>query len=179
MTGGGVVALDFARNILGKLAPLVMERAGADAARVQRVVGDFSRLPFPEMTFDFVVMDAALHHAIRPDAVLMEIGRVLKDDGRFLAIREPVLPLWRRNLGNKIGVTERAQGVTENIFSKKEWRAFFAKAQLDVRFVPTRPTHRPARWQRLKRLAWFLLIPWLNPCLFGYYYFLAKKRRST
>lgn len=174
-----VVALDFARNILGKLAPLVMERAGADAARVQRVVGDFSRLPFPEMTFDFVVMDAALHHAIRPDAVLMEIGRVLKDDGRFLAIREPVLPLWRRNLGNKIGVTERAQGVTENIFSKKEWRAFFAKAQLDVRFVPTRPTHRPARWQRLKRLAWFLLIPWLNPCLFGYYYFLAKKRRST
>ena len=174
-----VVALDFARSILSRMAPLVMDHASADTARIQRVVGDFNRLPFSEKAFDFVVMDAALHHAIRTEAVLEEICRVLKDDGRFLAIREPVLPLWRQNLRNKIGAQERAQGVTENIFSRKEWRAFFAKASLDVRFVPTRPTHRPARWQRLKRLAWFLSIPWLNPYLFGYYYFLAKKRRSA
>ena len=174
-----VYALDFAKSIVTKIAPLVMDHAGADAKRIIRIVGDFNQLPFHEKTFDFVVMDAALHHAIRTEAVLEEICRVLKDDGRFLAIREPVLPLWRKNLRNKIGAQERAQGVTENILTKKDWRVCFEKARMDIRFLPTRPTHQPARWRPIKRFIWMLFLPWLNPYLFGYYYFLAKKRHGS
>jgi ubiquinone/menaquinone biosynthesis C-methylase UbiE len=174
-----VYALDFAKSIMSKMAPMVMDHLGADTTRITRVIGDFNQLPFPGRAFDFVVVDAALHHAIRTEAVLEEIGRVLKDDGRLLAIREPVLPSWRKNLRKTIGAQERAQGVTENVFSKKEWRACFEKARLDVRFIPARPTHQPVRWKNFKKLAWFLFVPWLNSRLFGYYYFLAKKKNPT
>ncbi|MGH8730410.1 MAG: class I SAM-dependent methyltransferase [Burkholderiales bacterium] len=48
-------------------------------------------LPFPPSNFDLVYCRQALHHARELRQLCMEIGRVLKPGGRFIAIREHVI----------------------------------------------------------------------------------------
>ncbi|MGH8693163.1 MAG: class I SAM-dependent methyltransferase [Burkholderiales bacterium] len=48
-------------------------------------------LPFPPSSFDLVYCRQALHHARELRQLCMEIGRVLKPGGRFIAIREHVI----------------------------------------------------------------------------------------
>lgn len=46
---------------------------------------DAARLPFPDNSFDRVICSEVLEHVDDPDAVLAEIARILKPDGRFAA----------------------------------------------------------------------------------------------
>jgi SAM-dependent methyltransferase len=45
------------------------------------LVYDGARLPFPDRTFDTVLNVQVLEHTPRPGALVIEMGRVLKDDG--------------------------------------------------------------------------------------------------
>ena len=49
------------------------------------------QLPFPDRSFDLVFVRAVLHHARDLPAFCREAARVLKPDGRFLAVREHVI----------------------------------------------------------------------------------------
>ena len=172
-----VYALDLSKSLLTRIAPLIMTELEAKTNKIRRISGDFHELPLKTDFFDVIVMDAALHHAVHPTQVLREVKRVLKAQGFFLAIREPVLPLWRSRQKNIIGAEERSQGVTENVWTLSEWKRIFARSGLKTKFGKATPTHSAKANKLIKKALRFLFLPMLNKYLFGYYYFFAKKER--
>jgi len=134
-----IYALDFSKTLLTKVAPAIMRYLKADASKIVRVRGDFYDLSyFKEDYFDFVIYDAALHHADFPEITLREASRVLKLDGGIICINEPVAPslnpfkdFWKR----KLGCRERRLGITENIYTLDEWRSVFDKCNLTFRVM--------------------------------------------
>lgn len=77
--------LAFRRDTIGvDINPLIIDhcrRKGLNA----RLIKAGKNLPFSDRFFDGVVLDNVLEHLLEPAAMLLEIRRVLKDDGRFIA----------------------------------------------------------------------------------------------
>jgi ubiquinone/menaquinone biosynthesis C-methylase UbiE len=102
-TGPGQIVLKLARRLPGwefagvdRAANMIAQaRASASAttppARVQFMVGDGSRLPFPDHTFDLVICNSVLHHLAEPQQLFSEIERLAKPDGAILVrdLRRP------------------------------------------------------------------------------------------
>jgi SAM-dependent methyltransferase len=136
-----IYCLDISQHLLERVAPHVMKHLEARIEKLIRVIGDFNRLYFQDMQFDFVVCDATLHHIQESSfsKVLGEVYRVLKADGKVVAINEPFLS---RNAGfnkhrrGRFGAHEREYGVTENIYTKEEWRGIFEGAGFKCHFIP-------------------------------------------
>jgi len=144
----------------------------ADKKKMVRVVGDFYNLNFKDKSFDMVVVDAALHHIDNMNHVLSEIKRVLKDGGMIVAIREPIVPKLRPGCKNTFGAHERSLGLTENIFSKKEWTVFFKKNGFTLKFLPIIPEYS-FKYKIINRT----ILKGLNGLLFAHYVLIAKKKR--
>jgi len=70
-----VVGLDFS-------AAMIRE-ARARCQGVEFIEGDAHALPFPDATFDAVVMNFGVLHLARPDAAFAEAWRVLRPGGRY------------------------------------------------------------------------------------------------
>lgn len=73
---------------------LAVGKREADAAGVRNVVfqqGRADAMPFLERSFDLVVSRFAVHHFDRPQAVLTEMARVCRADGR-VGIMDIVVP---------------------------------------------------------------------------------------
>jgi ubiquinone/menaquinone biosynthesis C-methylase UbiE len=95
-TGPGQIVLKLARRLPGwefvgvdRAANMISQaRAAASAtsapARVQFMVGDANRLPFPDHTFDLVMCNSLLHHLEKPQKLFSEIARLAKPDGAIL-----------------------------------------------------------------------------------------------
>ena len=136
-----IYCLDMSEFILTNISPHIMKHLGANTEKLVRVIGDFNKLYFEDEKFDFVVFDASLHH-IPMDSyskVLSEVHRVLKRDGKVVAIREPFLssiPINRNNKRRSFGLSDKNYGVTENIFTKREWRNMFSEAGFKCQFIP-------------------------------------------
>lgn len=62
-------------------------------------VGDCEDIPWPDNTFDVVVCNASFHHYPNPDKTLMEVGRVLKNNGTLI-LGDPTAPSVLRNILN-------------------------------------------------------------------------------
>ena len=73
-----VVGLDLTREMLAHAGRLTKERAVANA---EWVLGDASRLPFADDSFDVYTVRAAPHHFTDLDGFLREALRVLKPGG--------------------------------------------------------------------------------------------------
>jgi ubiquinone/menaquinone biosynthesis C-methylase UbiE len=56
------------------------------AARIELVQGDFADLPFPDATFDTVVLHQVLHFAQDPGVALAEAARVTRAGGRIAIV---------------------------------------------------------------------------------------------
>ena len=150
-----VYCLDISKHILSNVAPAVLNHLQADPKKIQLVIGDFNELYFPDQSFDFIVMDQTLHHIPQKDfhAVMAEIRRVLKDIGKVVAVREPFLTptIFYSNYKRKtFGLHERKYGVTENIFTKKQWADLLEKSGFKVQFV--RDALRPTEYSPLRNL---------------------------
>jgi ubiquinone/menaquinone biosynthesis C-methylase UbiE len=164
-----IYALDFSKTLLTIVAPEIMRHLKADMSKIVRVRGDFYDLSyFKENSFDFVIYDAALHHADYPMITLREASRVLKSNGKLLCISEPVAPslspfkeFWKRKLGRR----ERKLGITENIFTLDEWRSIFNRCDLTFRAIRLKLKVR----SKLARL------PIINRLVPGSYCFVSKK----
>jgi SAM-dependent methyltransferase len=78
------------------------------------VVGDFHNLQYADRSVD-VVYTNALDHAFDLDRIIREVGRVLKDDGRFIAeIVDPAVrrpgdyeAVWWWSIDDVVGIIER------------------------------------------------------------------------
>ena len=103
-TGGWV--LD-AGGGTGRVASLVRDQAGgvviadpslgmlrqADGGRLSLACSNSEALPFPDETFERVIMVDALHHVAHQGATARELYRVLKRGGRIV-IEEPDIRSW-------------------------------------------------------------------------------------
>lgn len=125
-----VVGLDLSRKELALAKEKFPDK--------EYVVGDARRLPFTSGTFDLIVAINLLHHIDKPDGVLKECYRVLKEGGTLLTV-DP-------NLYNPIGYIGRglfrllrlkrvfptfpqfALGEEEYQFSKKRYHTLFEKS---------------------------------------------------
>lgn len=61
---------------------------------VRLVVADGGKLPFPDRSFDFILLSYVLHHVADPRPVLSECRRVCR--GRVIVVEDD--PVWGRRL---------------------------------------------------------------------------------
>ena len=139
-----IYCLDMSEFILKNVAPRVMQYLSADTKKITRVIGDFNKLYFQDEKFDYVVFDAALHHIPENNFVnvLREVHRVLKMNGKVVAIREPFLspiPLWNKYEKSAFGLHGKKYSVTENIFTKRQWESMLKSAGFNCYFLPVGP----------------------------------------
>ncbi len=80
---GAGIGVDASRAMLA-LARARLARAGIGHCTVR--LADMYRLPFPDGTFDAVVMQMLLHHAETPADALAEAARVLRPGGRLVVV---------------------------------------------------------------------------------------------
>jgi len=74
-------------------------------ARAEARVGDVTRLPFPDHSFDMIVSSLSLHHWDRPEAAVPELARILRPGGQLYIYDFPFAPF------GKLAVAARAQSV--------------------------------------------------------------------
>jgi len=169
-----IFCLDFSERLLEDIAPKMMNYLNANKKKITRIVGDAYNLQFKDKTFDWVIIDAALHHIDDMDRFLSGVKRVLRDDGHFLAIREPIIPKLRPGSKSAFGKYERSLGLTENIYTKQEWNYFFRKNGFELRFLPFIPEY-DYKYKLINRTPLKLL----NGSLFAHYLFIAKKQSRS
>ena len=84
-----------------------------------------------------MVCDESLHHADFPLKLLDEVSKVLSDDGLAIFTREPIapqLPFLTHYVKSKFGSHEKQYGVTEKIYTIKEWKDLFLKAGYEMAY---------------------------------------------
>jgi SAM-dependent methyltransferase len=91
-----VIAIEFSERRLVQLAPIALAHLEAPAERVERRLADFYAHGLPDGSADWVVTDAAFHHAPDPVRLARVAFDLLRPGGRFLLLREPTLSLLRR-----------------------------------------------------------------------------------
>jgi len=87
-----IVTTDVSAKLLKNEAPKIFKLLRASEAKITRIPSDFEKLDFPANHFHAVVCSDALHQSVHIPRVLREVKRVLKHNGTFIAIREPVRP---------------------------------------------------------------------------------------
>lgn len=92
-----VVAVEFSERRLAELAPIALAALDADAPKVERRVADFYAHELDPQSADWVVMDAAFHHAPDPVRLARVAFELLRPGGRFVLLREPTLSVLRRS----------------------------------------------------------------------------------
>ena len=100
----------------------------ANEAKITRTPADFEKLDFPANHFHAVVCSDALHQSAHIPRVLREVKRVLKPNGTFIAIREPVRPFVK--LKPRKG--KAAEVVELPGYSLGEYRDYFEAAGLKL-----------------------------------------------
>lgn len=83
-----VYLLDSSRHFLENMMPGVVEIMQGRAEKIIPVEALLSPLFFEDRSLDVVVICSTLHHADNMEALLVEVKRVLKDDGYLLILNE-------------------------------------------------------------------------------------------
>jgi len=117
-----------------------MEYLNANIEKITRVIGDFNELHFKNEEFNYIVCDASLHHIPMDNLikVLQNIHKILKRNGKVIAINEPFLssiPIFDKFRKYIFGLHEKRYGVTENIFTKKEWENMLTNVGFKCNFI--------------------------------------------
>lgn len=103
---------------------------------------DMANLPFKDDSFDLVFGIAVLHHAGDVAAVIREVRRVLKPDGRYFGMDEfaaapAVRDFWRSSRLSPFAKRQGELGVKEAVYTLREWQSAvyscgFAEAKVSL-----------------------------------------------
>lgn len=176
-----VYALDFSRQFVEQIMPVVFERYRAPQEKVQRVVGDFNVLEVPDASLALVLDLDALHHSEDLDLTLRECNRALQMGGAILAVDRAWPDHYTRaeldakldaelndNLKHKYEIPS-GQSFTRRDFGEHEytladWFGHFERNG----FEPTvlRSWHPPALNRILLSLPSFQVSIWLSALLY-------------
>jgi ubiquinone/menaquinone biosynthesis C-methylase UbiE len=85
---GSVHAVEISHHRLELLFPQAVRLFKGEAAKLNRNLGSFYNLQFPNVSMDIVFLSSAFHHASDPIKLLAEIDRVLKPGGALILIGE-------------------------------------------------------------------------------------------
>jgi ubiquinone/menaquinone biosynthesis C-methylase UbiE len=127
-----VIATDFSPKLLKEQAPRIFKLLNAQTAKITRMPADFHKLDFPDNHFDVVVCATVLHHASSIVQVLREAKRVLKPGGKFVAIREPIWPLFRLRSRAKVLQKLGTSGAQDQFYTLADYKEFFRQAALPL-----------------------------------------------
>jgi ubiquinone/menaquinone biosynthesis C-methylase UbiE len=135
---GRIVGLDITPAML--LRGRTSVQASGSHAPIDLVCASAMEMPFPEGGFDVVLCGLGTHHMQVPK-LLVEVRRVLGDDGRLVIIDVGASAFWRSILGAivlrvlmvRYGLSRRdvrAQAELEafqNVRTAEEWKALLSK----------------------------------------------------
>ena len=127
-----VVGLDLTREMLDEARRLTVERGIVNA---DWVIGDASRLPFPDATFDVYVVRAAPHHFKDFDGFVSEAFRVLKP-GRDAAFVDCAPPAEARDVLHE--VEKRRDPSHVRSLTVAEWSERLGAAGFEVEMARAR-----------------------------------------
>jgi len=151
-TGPGYVAIEIARltgsraKVTGIDLSEAMLRLAEENARVASVaqhtewrLADAAAKPFADASFDLVVSSGSLHHWADPAAILTEVDRVLRPDGRaYIRDSKRVQTLGERAFASLIGLAvprafrHHYWGSIRSSYTPEEARSFLAEAGLSL-----------------------------------------------
>jgi ubiquinone/menaquinone biosynthesis C-methylase UbiE len=138
------------------ISPKLIELALRKYPGIEFLEGDVERLPFPDASFDGVLLGGIVHHLPDPSACAAEVYRVLRPGGRFVAFdpnrMNPFMYLYRDRSSpfySQVGVTENERPVLAH-----QTAATFRAAGFSVQ-TEYQPTLR-YRYIASSRMRWLL-----------------------
>jgi ubiquinone/menaquinone biosynthesis C-methylase UbiE len=138
------------------ISPKLIELARRKYPGIEFLEGDVERLPFPDASFDGVLLGGIVHHLPNPSPCAAEVYRVLRPGGRFVAFdpnrMNPFMYLYRDRSSpfySQVGVTENERPVLAH-----ETAATFRAAGFSVQ-TEFQPTLR-YRYIASSRMRWLL-----------------------
>lgn len=184
-----IYAIEYSKECIENLTPLVFEKMGADTSKIVRVLGSFNQMELENDSIDFLFGLGSLHHSEDLSVTARECYRVLKPGGWLIAserarvntatnaeIEEALNREWRHSDFCKGETLETSNGgrITRAKNSEHEprlceYEADFARAGFKVHtfiFVPVAGRNYPLRFVS------YLLYSILGD-------FLLRKRKST
>jgi SAM-dependent methyltransferase len=163
-----VIAVEFSRRRLTEIAPATIALLRAPPEKIERRVADFYRHGLEPASADFVLLDAAFHHASEP-RVLAEVAfRLLRPGGQVLLLREPTLAPMRRTRDHGL---EGQYGDFEHEYRRPQYVAFLQAAGFDATSVRVRWFHASG-WRRLVSHP---PLTWLLAPLRGHYVYVGTR----
>jgi len=166
-----VVAVEFSRHRLERLAPIAIAAIGAPAAKIERVLADFNAPGLPGGCADLVVTDAAFHHAADPGHLAGVAFALLRPGGTFLLFREPTIALLRRTRDHGI---EDQHGSFEHEYTARGYERLLRAAG----FQAVRHVAAPGATGRRGRLLLRPPLSWLNGIAFAEYAYVGARPGS-
>jgi ArsR family transcriptional regulator len=140
------VGLDISKG-MRVLARSRLQEAGLGACTIR--AGDMHALPFPELSFDVVVLDEVLARTDKPQAALAEAVRVLRPVGRLLII-DRILPAARRlpaQRGRRALFENQLAVILRGLGLKSGPPAWFPGRTPEFGLISATPASRPKRAQ--------------------------------
>lgn len=113
----GLYGLDLSENMI----EIAKQKLGNKA---ELKVGDSEYMPFEDDSFDVLVCNASFHHYPNPQKVLLEMKRVLKNNGT-LVIGDPSVPAIFRQMTNLY--CKISNNGDYKIYSRKEIQSLLIK----------------------------------------------------
>jgi SAM-dependent methyltransferase len=166
-----VVAIEFSRHRLERLAPEALAYLDAPAEKVERVVADFYNHGLGDGCADIVFTDAAFHHAADPVRFARVAFDLLRPGGTFVAFREPTLSLLRRRRDHGV---EDDHGSFEHEYFAREYLEHLRSAGFDANRAPAAGGFRTPLERALLRPP----LAWLNGVLFSEFTYFGRRPAS-
>jgi demethylmenaquinone methyltransferase/2-methoxy-6-polyprenyl-1,4-benzoquinol methylase len=119
---------DHAKQIVVADASLGMLRYASAVAGIQSAVALSERLPFPNESFDRVIMVDALHHVFHQEKTARELFRMLKPRGKIV-IEEPDISIFGVKL---IALAEKLLLMRSRFLSPDQIAQLFEAGQTSI-----------------------------------------------